>query len=159
MPQAERCELSEVVWQRIEVELPDRLELGVGGPARTNEVRVICIREAIRVGPDRRQHRALLEHEHGVRCTGGDECVRNGFRSFGVRDRMTAAIEDAQLGALTRGDGREEVRSFELGGPNLEMWVARSAERPRPQKRAPEIGAPAAFARQDTLRRVLERAV
>jgi hypothetical protein len=69
---------------------------------------------------------------------------------------MTAAIEDAQLGTLTCSDGGEKVRSFELGCPNLEVRVARSAERPRPQERAAEIGAAAALARQHALRRVLE---
>jgi hypothetical protein len=72
---------------------------------------------------------------------------------------MTAAVEDTQLGTLAFRDGREELRSLELRCPNLEVRVAWTAERPRPQERAPEIGTATASAGQHALRRVFERPV
>ena len=57
------------------------------------------------------------------------------------------------------GNGREEARPFKLGSPNLQMQVARPAQRPGAEERSPEIGTPAALARQHAVRRVLERPV
>jgi hypothetical protein len=72
---------------------------------------------------------------------------------------MTAAIEDMQVRALACSDGGEKLRALDLGGPNLQVGVARTAQRPCPEERSPEIGTAAASSRQHALRRVLERPV
>ncbi len=72
---------------------------------------------------------------------------------------MASAREHAQLGAFAQRDGGEEARALDLGSPDLEMRIARAAERAGAEQRAAEVGAPAAAAREHALWRMVERAV
>ena len=68
----------QVVGERVEIEAVERLELRVRRPARADEVRVVGVREPVRVGARRCKHRLLFEGE--------DEVDR--ARSQDVRDRF-----------------------------------------------------------------------
>jgi hypothetical protein len=99
MAQAQERDLAEVVGQRVDIEPAERLELGVRGSAGADEVRVVGIREAVRVGARRCEHRLLLEAEDEIDGSGGYEHVGNRLRPLGVGGRMRDALVHVQLGA------------------------------------------------------------
>ena len=101
-------ELAQVVRQRLDVEPAHRLELRMRGAARPHEVRVVGVREPVRVGARRRHDGALLEHEHDLGRARGDEGVRDRLRPLRVGDRVPRALEHVQLRARPRGDRGEE---------------------------------------------------
>ena len=72
---------------------------------------------------------------------------------------MRSALDDPQLRTDARRNGGDEVRSFRFGSTNLEMRIARAAQRAGAEQRTAEIRAAAAAPAENTLRRVLERAV
>ena len=120
---------------------------------------MVGVREAVRVGARRREHRLLLEREHEVDRAGRDEHVGDRLGSLRVGDRVRAALVDAELAAEPRGDGGEEARAVDLGRPDLEVRVSRAAERAGAEQRAAEVGGRAAAPGDDAARRTVERPV
>jgi hypothetical protein len=110
-PPVEGCELSFVS------QFPNGRYLLVRCPARADEVRVICVREAIRSRASRGDHSVLVESEHEVTRAGFREHVRDRLSALCVRHRMATAVQHLQrserskeLGALDRGSADLEVR-------------------------------------------------
>lgn len=99
MAQAEERDLAQVIRQRVDVETAERLELGVRRAAGAYEVRVVCVREPVGVGPGRREHGLFLEREDEVDGAGRDEDVRDRLAALGVGGRMRAPLLDVELAA------------------------------------------------------------
>jgi hypothetical protein len=105
------------------------LELLVRGPAGPNEICMVGIRQAIRPGARGGHDCAFFEKQNGRVCAGERECVCDRFDSFRIGDSVTPAIEHPQVDSLLIRNTRDELGSFELRTPDLEMWRARAAER------------------------------
>ena len=72
---------------------------------------------------------------------------------------MAAAVEQVELGAFPRGDLGQEAGALNLRGADLQVRIARPAQRAGTEERAPEIRAAAAAAGEHAQGRTLERAV
>jgi len=70
---------------------------------------------------------------------------------------MPTAIHDAQLDVFRGGEAGEEVRAFGLGAPELEVGIARPAQRPGSEQCTSQVRAAATRARDDPARRDRER--
>jgi hypothetical protein len=132
------------------------LELLVRGSARADEIGVVGVGEAVCARARSGHYRSLLEDEHGL--TGAGECqdIRDRLHSFGIRNRVPLAVEDAEPPTFLRGDARDERRAFRARTPNLEVRRTRSAQRSAAEQRAANVGGAAARAGDDTPRRVFE---
>ena len=159
MAQAEERDLAQVVGQRVDVETVQRLELRVRGAARPHQVGVVGVREPVGVGARRGEHGLLLEREHEVDGAGRHQDVGDRLGSLGVGGRVRAPLLDAELGAEAGRERGEEARSVGLGGADLEVRVARAAERSGAEQRAAEVGGRAAAPGDDAVRRTAERPV
>ena len=159
MAQTEKRDLAEVIGKRVEVEPVERLELRVRRPARPHEVRVVGVRETVRVGARRGEHRLLLQRQDEIDSACGDENVRDGLGSLGVGGRVRAPFLDMQLAAETLRECGEEARSIGLRGPDLEVRVFRPAEGARAEQCAAKVGGGAAAPGDDATRREAERPV
>jgi hypothetical protein len=106
----------------------DCLELIVCGPARADEIRVVCVREAIGARASGGHDRALFEEQDGPAGAGKREGVRDRFDSLCVRDGVSAAIEDAEAYAFLVCDAREEVSALGARTADLEVRGTRTAE-------------------------------
>src|SRR5205823_5259290 len=99
----------------------------------------------------------LLEREHDVRRACRGEQVGDRVDALRVRRRVPAAVEDAHAYALLLREVGDEAGAVEPGGPDLEVRVARAAQRAAAEERAAEVRTAAAAAPGDPLRRALER--
>jgi hypothetical protein len=131
-------------------ELPRRTQLLVRRATRTDEVRVIGVRESVRAracGPD---NGVLVEQEHRVTRSGFREDIGDGLRSLGVRDRVAAPVEGVQ-----RRERRQKLRPLERRRPDLEVRSAWPGERAAAEQGSAHVGGAAARPPDDTLRRTL----
>ena len=71
------------------VELPPR------GTALADEVRVVGVREPVRLGPELGHERLLLEAEHRLRRAGGGEERLDRLAPLGVGGGVTGPVDDA----------------------------------------------------------------
>ena len=77
MTQTKQGDLPQVVGKGVQVEAVEGSELGVRRAARADEVRVIGVRQPVRVGAGCREHGLLLQREGDVRSEErrvGKEC-------------------------------------------------------------------------------------
>ena len=106
-----------------------RAELSMRRAARPDEVRVIRVGEPVRACPCRRHDCRLLKGQHRIARAGGDEEIRDRFRSLCVRDGVPAPVEDGEPRSLSRGNLGDELCSAERGGAELEMPCPGTADR------------------------------
>ncbi len=151
--------LRKLVESRFVAEPLDGDELPPRGAARTDEVRVIRIREPIRPRARLGDDRALLERQHGLRRAHEREQRLDRLQALRVRQRVRRPFDDRELDALGSRKPCEERRRVERGRPQLEVRRAGERERSRAEKRAAQVGGAAAAARHDSPRRPLERAM
>ena len=135
----------------------DGFQLVVCGSARTDQVRVVGVRQAIGPRARGRHDRALLEEQHGSARAGKGECVRNRFDSFGVRDGMPPPVENGEAYAFLVRDAREEFGAFDSRATDLEVRRAGTAERAAPEQRSAHVRRPAAGPGDHSPWRPLER--
>ena len=119
------------------------------GAARADEVRVVRVREPVRVGADRRQHRALLEHEHDVGRAGGDEQRRRSLGALRIGNCVAPTVEDAEHRPRRAATLGEEPAPSRLARADLEVRVARAAERAGAEQCAAQVRARGSSARED----------
>ena len=156
MAQAKQRDLAEVVGKRVDVEAAEGLELRVRGAARADEVRVVGIREPVRVGARRGEHCLLFQPS--TRSTAPQPRARPRSPRFPSRRRWRA--RRAPERAARRRDAvraRRGSGAFRLGGADLEVRVSRPAERARAEQRAAEVGSRAAAPGDDALLGAAER--
>ena len=142
-------------------ERADRLELLLRGAARAHEVRVVGVREPVRLGArrgdDRRAPRARAPCRPRPRRSSTASIASQPLR---VGDGVAAAVEDAEARRrLRRRRERRNSAPSERGRAQLEVRRARARERAAAEQRAAEVGAAAAGAADHALRRPLERRV
>lgn len=135
----------------------DGTELVVCRPARSNEVRMIRVGQAVRARTRRGHDRPLLEEEYGPTCAGERERVSNRLGSLGVGDGVAAAFQHTQAHSRFVGDPCDELGALDPGGADLQVRRARTAERPATEQRPAEVRPAAACTRDDATRRSLER--
>ena len=73
-----------------------RVELPLGRVGRADEVRVVGVREPVRLGAHLRDHAPLLEREDGVDDTGSEEVALDLLPSLRVRARVGVPLADLQ---------------------------------------------------------------
>src|SRR5581483_10931759 len=127
--------------QLVEVERADRFELLVRGAGGALEVRLVGVREPVRLGARGGEEGVLLELQDGV--AGACEREQAGDRLVALRvgDGVAAALGDAKLDVLARGDLRDEPGAVDAGGAQLEVRVARARQRAGAEQRPAEVGA------------------
>ena len=123
----------------------ERLELGVRSAAGAHEIRVIRVRETVRVGARGGEHRLLLERKNEVDGADRDENVRDRVGPLGVGSRVRAPLLDAELAAEASCERGEKASAVAFRRPNLEVRASGAAERARAEKRAAEVGGGAAM--------------
>ena len=133
-------------------ETTNGLDLRLSGAARANEVRVIRVGETVCAGLRGAHDCTLLEGERGVTGSCCSKCIRNDFRTLGVRDDVPAPLLDGEPCDL-----REQLRSIPRGRSDLQVRRPRPRKRPGPEQGSPEIRAAAASLRDDPLRRPVDR--
>ena len=108
---------------------PDCLQLIVCGPARADEIRMVCVRQAIGARASGGHDRAFFEEQDASAGACKRECVRDRFDSLCVRDGVSASVEDAEAYAFLFCDAREEVSALGARAADLEVRGTRAAER------------------------------
>ena len=136
-----------------------RVELALGRVGRADEVRVVGVRKPVRLGAHLRDHAPLLEREHGVDDTGGEQVALDLLPPLRVGARVGITLADLQPNLLGRGDASQERRSGRRRRPHLEVRRPRAGERAAAEERAAQVGATAARAGHDASRRAVERQV
>ena len=163
MPQPKRRRLAEVVGEPLEHALrPEAsrgLELELGGTARPDEVRVVRIRQPIRLRARLRDHRSLFEREHGVGGAGEREQRLDRIPALGIGSSVARALHHAERDVEISCDLPEERRRGERRRPELEMRSTSDREGSSAEERPTQVRAPTAPARDDASRRTLERRV
>jgi hypothetical protein len=135
----------------------DRAQLLVRGAARANEIRMVGIRKSIRTGASRRQDGALLEDEHGAARSGKRQDSFDRVDAFRIGDDVATAVGDAEADAFLCRETRDEVGALRLGGAQLEVRRARSAEGCTAEERPAQVRTAAAGTCDDAARRCEQR--
>ena len=121
----------------------DRAQLVVGCAARANEVGVVGVGESVRPRTRRGHDGALLEQEHRSIRTGEREDVGDRFQAFRIGNGMPTAIVHREPGTLLGRNSSEEVSTFWLCTPDLEVRRARAGERASAEKGTTDVRAAA----------------
>src|SRR5579884_1304518 len=116
-------DLDELGGQRVEADRADRLELPVSGAGGALEIRLVGVREAVRVGAEGREDRVLLEREHRVAGTGRGEHAGDRLVPLRVRERVPSPRGDGDGDARAGGDVPQEGGARGRGRPDLEVRV------------------------------------
>src|SRR5207302_9344937 len=93
------------------LEPTNRFELGMRGASRADEVRVICVREAVRTGLRRPDDRALLEGKRCVVRPCGGEDSRDPVDALRIGERLLSPGRDTELRPLGSCRSRDGPRS------------------------------------------------
>jgi hypothetical protein len=119
----------------------------VRSPTGADEVRVIRIRESIRLRAGGRDHRVLVSASTRSLAPASASTSAIVSPPFAYATAWRPAVEDGE-----RRERREELGAFERGGPNLEVRPARTAQRAAAEQRSAEVGGPTARPRDDAAR-------
>ena len=142
--------------QAVEIELPDHLELLLGREHRPLDVGLVGVRQPVRVGARRGDDGVLVETERGLARTGDGEQIGDRLDAPGVRDGVAATLGDRERDLLACGDLRQDARAVDSARAQLELGGPRPGERAAAEQGAAQVGAAAARAADDALRRALE---
>jgi hypothetical protein len=134
-----------------------RSELVVRCTARSDQVRMVGVCQAVRPRARGRHDRALFEEQDGTARAGKCECVGDRFDSLRVGDGVPSAVENAEAHTFFAGNAREELGTVDPCAADLEMRRAGPAERTAAEQRSPEIRSAAARARYYSPWRPLDR--
>ena len=119
MAEAELCGLPQRLGQRLQLsrgaEAARGLELALGGAGGADEVRVVGVREPIRLGAHLGDDAPLLEREHRVDDAGGEEVALDLLPALGVRAGVCRALLHLQLHAVDRRDAAQEEAPATVG--------------------------------------------
>ena len=158
--EAELGDLAQVWGELVEaprlLETADRLELHVGGAARADEVRVVGVREAVRLGSRGADDRALLQGQRRVARARCREHARDPVDALRVGDRVVAAVRDAEVCALGRRGVGDRLRA-RAASLDLEVRRGRRAHRAGREERSAQVRGPAAGPAEHAPRRSLAR--
>lgn len=140
MAQTQVGSLAQVRRQPLEppvtLEPADRLNLPMRGSRGANEVRVIRVRQSVRSRTSGAENRAFLEQEDSGVGAGARQNVGDHVRALRIRQRVSAAVEDAEAESLARRESDEEARALDSGCADLEVRSARAAERAAAEQRS-----------------------
>ena len=161
MPEAERRRLAKVDGEALEPsvrsETPRRLELKLGGTARPDEIRVVRIREAVRLRTCLGDDGALLEREHHVGRAGERQQRLDRVPALRICGCVALPLDQTESDVELPRDLLEERRRGQRRGSELEVWVASDRERAPGEEGSAKVRLPAARACDDPPRRALER--
>ena len=143
----------------VRLELADRRDLPVRSPARPDEIRVVGVRHPVRPRARLGDDRVLVEGKRGVAGSGEREGVGNCLGTPRVGGCIAAAVVDAKLDVVLRGDRDEQLGAGTACASDLEMRRSWPAHRPASEERTADVRVPAACATDDTPRRRLEWSV
>ncbi len=101
----------ERVEEPLLAQLLDRLDLGVRGEALADEVRVVGVRDAVRLCAQPCHERALLERDDGVGGAGNREVRLDRVPALGVRRGVLRAVDHAEPDVGGRRDAAQEGRA------------------------------------------------
>jgi len=132
-------------------------ELVVRGSARSDEVCVVGVRQAISPRARGRHDRALFEEQDSPARARKCECVRDRFESLRVRDCVPSPVEDSEAHSFLASDAREKVGSLGSRGADLEVRGPRAAERAATEQGSAHVRSTTTRARDDSPRWALER--
>ena len=133
------------------------LQLRAGGAALADEVRVVGVREPVRLGPQPGDERALLERQHGLGRARHREVRLDRIPALRVRGGVGLAVDHAHPHARGGGHAADERSAAVQRRPHLQVRRARPAQRARAEEGAPQIRRAAAGPRDDAPGRSVER--
>ena len=132
MAQAQLGDLDEVLGQRVEPDGVDRLDLLVCRARAAHEVRLVGVREPVRVRAERGEDGVLLEPQRRVARAREREHVGDRLVALRVGDRVRAPLGDAERHVLAGGDVGDEARALDPA-----RRAARDADRAGPTASPP----------------------
>src|SRR5262249_38367665 len=142
-------DLAELVGELCALEPADRLELLVGGARRADEVRLVGVREPVRVRPGGGEDGVLVEAERRLAGSGEGEDVGDRPAALRVRARVRAPLAPAKPDAPERRHVGHEPRPVAPARAHLEVRSARTGERAAAEEHTPEVRAATARAADD----------